>query len=189
MRTVLAVLGLGLVVSCVPRVATGCDLDTPYHAAVRQWTAKANIYQFADQRAQFQATIESKVFRQQRARELAHEQGWSREAEQTELEKQRKADLDETSFILGAYTEIPHDNSLGEARSIWRVALDTPTGEVLPTRIDPIGRPDSNSLALYPYLDNFQRAYRLHFPKVVQGPVTLKIGSAAGLAKLEFEQL
>src|SRR5581483_350713 len=148
----------------------------------------SEIYHFADERAQFIATIESRVFREQRVKERAREFGWSAAVELAEYEKEFKADDRETSFVVAAYTEIPRENDLGDVKSIWRVALLTPGGELSPTAIDHLGRPDENAEALYPYMDRFSKTYRIHFPKVHQGPVTLLIASGIGKAELRFDR-
>jgi hypothetical protein len=173
---------------CVHSAAPGSDVDTRYPRALRSWTAKAEIYDFADERAHFVATIESRIFREQRARERARELGWSAEVELAEVAKELQADDRETSFMVAVYTDVPRQNDLGEAKSIWRIALLTPAGELAPTLIDRLGRADANLSALYPYMDRYTRAYRIHFPKVAQGPVTLLIASGVGKAELKFDR-
>jgi hypothetical protein len=173
---------------CAYRAASGSDVNTVYRRAVGSWTSKAEIYHFADERAHFVATIESRVFREQRVRERSRELGWPADVELAELEKEFRASDRETSFVVAAYTEIPRENDLGDARSIWRVALMTPAGELSPTSIDRLGRADENMQALYPYMDRFIRAYRIHFAKVPEGPVTLLIASGIGKAELRFDQ-
>jgi hypothetical protein len=173
---------------CAHQSASGSDVNTGYSRAVRSWTSGAEIYHFADERAHFIATIESRVFREQRVRERSREMGWPAEVELAEFEKEFRANDHETSFVVAAYTEIPRENDLGDARSIWRIALLTPTGELTPSGIDRLGRADENMQALYPYMDRFIRAYRIHFPKVAEGPVTLLIASGIGKAELRFEQ-
>jgi hypothetical protein len=172
---------------CAHSNAAGSDVDTGYKWAVKSWTARAEIYTFADQRAHFIATVESRVFREQRVRERSRELGWPADVEQAESQKEFNDGEHETSFIVAAYTEVPRENDLGASGSIWRIALQTSSGELLPTRVDSLGRANENLQALYPYMDRFIRAYRIHFPKVSQGPVTLLIASGIGKAELKFE--
>ncbi len=160
-----------------------------YKHAVDSWTAKAEIYKFADEQAHFMATVESRVFRQQRVRERARQLGWTAAAEQAALTSELAAADHETSFVVAVYTEVPRENDLGDTASIWRVALETPAGELAPVSVDKLGRADANMQALYPYMDRFIRAYRIHFPKVAQGPVTLLIASGAGKAEMKFDHL
>jgi hypothetical protein len=134
------------------------------------------------------ATLESRVFREQRVRERSRELGWPPAIELAELDKESRDGERETSFIVAAYTEVPRENDLGDKGSIWRIALVTPTGELAPTAVDHLGRADGNMQALYPYMDRFIRAYRIHFPKVGPGPVTLLIASGDGKAELKFDQ-
>lgn len=183
-----AVLPLALL-SCAHAAAPGSDVDTGYARAVSSWTAKAEIYKFADERAHFMATVESRVFREQRVRERSRQLGWPPATELAELDKESRDSDRETSFVVAVYTEVPRENDLGDTGSIWRIALVTPTGELLPIAVDRLGRADENMQALYPYMDRFIRAYRIHFPKVGQGPATLLIASGAGKAELKFDQL
>ena len=183
-----AVLLLALL-SCAHAAAPGSEADTRYALAVASWTAKAEIYRFADERAHFAATVESRVFREQRVRERSRELQWPPAIELAELDKESRAGDRETSFIVAMYTEIPRENDLGDTSSIWRVALVTPAGELAPIAIDHLGRADENMQALYPYMDRFIRAYRIHFPKVGQGPATLLIASGVGKAELRFDRL
>lgn len=175
-------------VGCI-RAAPGCDLETPYELAIGDWTAKANLYDFADERAQFAATLESMVFRQQRVRERARILGWPADVIESELKKEVSDCGCETSFVLGAYTDRPRENNLNEVTSIWRIALETPDGELLPLKVELLGKPDENLIQLYPYLDAFSRVYRVHFPRAERGPVVLRVASAVGKADLPFERL
>jgi hypothetical protein len=175
--------------ACTLRVATGCDLETPYDEAVQHWTAAAELRDNVDERASFTATVESKIFREQRVREQARQLGWSPEAAQTESQAQAKAADAETAFVVGAYTDRVRDNNLADKTSLWRVALETPAGELTPTKVEALGRPDENLRKLYPYLDVFMRVYRVHFTPVATGPVTLRISSGVGKADLTFERL
>jgi hypothetical protein len=177
-----------LIAACAT-VSVGSEADAPYSQAVTAWTARAQIYDPVEQKAAFAATLESHIFREQRAREEAQLLGWSPETLQAELTKQTQGPDGETSFILGAYTERPRDNNLADVQSFWRVALETAGGELLPVKIEGLGRPDPTLRKLYPYLDVFSRVYRLHFAKVSEGPVTLRIASGYGIADLKFERL
>ena len=173
---------------CAHGAAAGSEVNTGYRRAVSSWTSKAEIYHFADERAHFIATVESRIFREQRVRERARELNWPAEIELAEFEKESRDADRETSFVVAAYTESPRENDLGDPGSIWRVALLTPGGQLLPTSIDHLGRANENLQALYPYMDRFIHAYRIHFPKVSQGPVTLLFASGIGQAELRFEQ-
>ena len=178
-----------LAAACVPHVSTGCDLETPYSIAVQRWTAHADLYDPLIERASFTATIESRIFREQRVRVWAKDVGLSPEVQAARLASEMQASEAETAFLVGGYTDRPRDNNLGDVQSIWRVALETPGGELAPTRIEQLGRPDDNLRKLYPYLDLFSRAYRVHFARVPEGPVTLRIASGIGIADLTFERL
>src|ERR1700722_2760676 len=76
---------------CAHRAASGSDVNTAYTRAVRSWTSGAEIYHFADERAHFTATVESRVFREQRVRERSRELGWPAEVELAEFEKEFRA--------------------------------------------------------------------------------------------------
>jgi hypothetical protein len=188
-RRALAVVSALALVGCLHAGAGGSDLDTGYFRAVKSWSNAYEIYNFADERAHFNATIESRVFRQQRARERARLLGWPAEVELAEFNREFQESDRETSFILSAYTDVPRENDLGSPKSMWRIALETPAGELLPTRVESFGRPDENTCVLYPYMDRYARAYRVHFAHVSQGPVTLVIASGVGKAELKFDQL
>ncbi len=186
-RATLAVLAAALA-GCA-HAAAGCDLETPYEDAVAHWTARAEVYQLLDQRAAFNATVESRVFREQRARERGRELGLPVEAITADVQKEIAASDAATSFVVGAYTDRVRDNNLADKVSLWRIALETQAGELAPTKVALIGRPDDNLRKLYPYLDPFQKVYRIEFPRVAQGPVTLRIASGQGIADLKFERL
>jgi hypothetical protein len=174
---------------CAHGPARGSDLETGYRQALQSWTSHAEVYQIADQRAYFYATLESRIYRQQRARERSRELGWPADRELAEVSKDLQQEGSETSFIVAVYTDVPRENDLGDVKSLWRVALRTPAGELVPTVIDRLGRPDENMQTLYPYMDRYSHAYRIHFPKVTQGPVTLFIASGIGQAELKFDSL
>ena len=181
---------LALAGGCIQRVAPGCDLDTPYDTAIQRWTARADLYDPLTERAIFVATVESRIFREQRVRELARELGWTAETQAAELTKESQAGEAETSFVVGAYTDRPRDNDLAANKSIWRIALETPGGELLPLKVEQLDRNlNPNLHALYPELNIFSRVYRVHFARVSDGPVTLRLASGIGLADIKFERL
>jgi hypothetical protein len=181
---------MALMGGCIQRVAPGCDLDTPYDIAIQRWTARADLFDPLTERAIFTATVESRIFREQRVRERARELGWTAETEAAELTKESQAGEAETSFIIGAYTDRPRDNNLADSTSTWRIALESPGGELLPIKVEALGRfLNPNLHALYPQLDIFSRVYRIHFAHVPEGPVTLRLASGIGLADMKFERL
>lgn len=178
-----------------PRVADAAA-EASYHQTFDRWTRHAEVYDVLDTRMFVAATLESPDFRRAKVERIATFQNMPNAARDAELSRELAAAEKSYEFFLGVHTPDPKINDFDRPWSIWRVALHTESGEVTPTEIVRVGRPDANARGLYLYLGDFWIGYRVRFPVVLpdgrptvgagEREVALRLSSAVGKAELLF---
>ena len=92
-------------------------------------------------------------------------------------------------FLLALFTPDRADNDLDTARSVWRVALVLPEGDVLPEKIELV-HVDATVRELYPNVGDFDVVYRVRFPRVSDAiagrDFTLRLAGSRGRLDLRF---
>ena len=204
MRRAVILLGLALVGCSTapprvgeppPRVADAAA-EASYHQVFERWTRHAEVYDVLDTRMFVAATLESADFRRAKVERLALFQGLPTSARDAELARELALAEKGYEFFLGVHTPDPKINDFDRGSSIWRVALHTSAGEVTPTEIVRLGRPDANTRGLYLYLGDFWIGYRIRFPATLpdgrpvltaeEREASLRLSSAVGKAELLF---
>jgi hypothetical protein len=70
------------------------------------------------------------------------------------------------TFFAILYMPDKTANDWNERNSVWRLAVNIGLGQVAPDKVERMDKPFNAELrALYPYLDDYSQAYRLHFPE------------------------
>jgi hypothetical protein len=188
--------------SCVMRAPTVGDpaptlsdlsAEREYMRVLERYSARAEMYHLFDTRAFVAATLLAPTFREAKARRLAAFRSETPSELEARLEQARVEAAQAHEFFVGMHVNEPRYDDLDRANSIWRIALVTPAGEVLPTRVERVGRSSLDMRAIYPYMDPFWVGYRVRFPREVAGQpvvppgteqVVLQIASTLGKANL-----
>ena len=170
--------------------------ELAYHDTFDRWTRHAEMYDGFDTRMFMAATFESPEFVQARSQRMAEFLGLPAAEAQAQVARDLADASKGLEFFMGVSTSVRKVNDFGTVNSIWRVSLETSAGEVTPTLIDRISKPDDNLRGLYFYLGDFWVGYRMVFPTTLpngqpvippgEKTVTFKLDSALGHAKLEF---
>lgn len=161
-----------------PPALANTDQEQAYRAVLRSVTSRSELYDAFDTNAFVAATLQTPEFRAARARREAA----FREETAAELEGRLLRERTEAAaaheWIVGLNVSDPAHQDLDRKGSTWRLAMITPSGTVLPTRIERVGRASLPLRAIYPYLDNFWVAYRVWFPREIDGRQVIPPGSA-----------
>ncbi|HLT28696.1 MAG TPA: hypothetical protein VK013_01535 [Myxococcaceae bacterium] len=178
-----------------PRIPSLPDAqrEARYQKALDRATDREQIYDVFRTRAFLAATLQTEAFRVQRAEREAAFRSETRAELETRLAKERAAAAEGWEWFVGVDVRNPEHQDLDRAGSTWRVAMITPAGTFLPSRIERVGRSTEAIRTLYPYLDTFWVAYRVVFPRQVEGvevvpegtgEVVLELAGVAGQAQL-----
>lgn len=176
-----------------PRLSDSAQ-EKAYRKILDRYSATAEIYSGFDTQLFAGATFQSWPFRQARVQRLARFQAMT-EAEIQQRLAEEKAEYDQFYvFDLGTFTQDPKFDDFDTRSSIWRIALVSGSGDVLPAEIQRVGRVNQNVRALYPYMGEFWVEYRVKFPKVrpdgtpvlpeAEDRVLLRVASTLGRADL-----
>lgn len=161
-----------------PPVLANVEEEKAYQSLLRAVTANSELYEAFDTSAFVAATLQTPAFREARARREAA----FRDETQVELDARMVRERTEESaaheWLVGLNVTEPAHQDLDRKGSNWRIAMVTPTGTVLPVRIERVGRSNLALRALYPYLDTFWVAYRVWFPREIDGRQVLPPGSS-----------
>jgi hypothetical protein len=178
-----------------PHVADAAA-ESSYHQVFERWTRHDEVYDVLDTRMFVAATLESADFRRAKVERLALFQGLPNSARDAELSRELAQAEKGYAFFMGVHTPDSRINDFDRPWSIWRVALHTSAGEVTPTEIVRLGRPDANTRGIYLYLGDFWIGYRVQFPATLPDgrPVlaaedrelALRLSSAVGKAEMLF---
>ena len=156
----------------VPTLPDG-EAERSYQAVLERSSARAELYSGLDTQAFVATTLQSPIFREARAR---RESAFRNET-LTELDARLTREREEAAafheFFLGVFIEDSDFDDLDRKNSVWRLAMVTPAGEVLPVSVKRMGRSNPAMRAFYPYMDRFWTAYRVRFPREVAGQATL----------------
>ena len=153
-------------------------------------TRRAFLYDGFNHRATVTATLLSAAVREARARRLGEWLGWTKAELDARLGQEQKEAAAGEEFFVSVYTAESKLNDLDAPRSSWRVAVKVDGGDVVATRVTAADR-DANTLGLFPYVGQFDVAYRVLLPFAPGGPLAgrpfvLEVASAAGKLSLDF---
>jgi hypothetical protein len=168
--------------------------EQAYQSVLARYTSRQEIYDGFDTRLFAGATLQTPAFREARVRRKAAFQSLP-QPRVDELLAQERADAAQAhTFFLGTHANDYNAQDFDFKKSIWRVALVTPAGEVTPTRIVRLGRSDLEMRAYYPYTGEFWVGYEVRFPLTFANgqpvippgteQVTLRLASSLGKADL-----
>ncbi|WP_408889909.1 hypothetical protein VZQ01_35340 [Myxococcus faecalis] len=196
---------LGALVGCssLPPIAVGEQAPTlkdenaesRYRALLAKYTGHQEIYDGFDTRLFAGATLQTWTFREARVKRQAAFQVLP-DAKVAELLAEERAESSQVhEFFLGVHVNDYRYLDFDFRRSIWRLALVTPAGEVTPVRIRRLGRADLEMRAYYPYTNVFWVGYEVQFPTVMASGqpvippgtehVTFRLASSLGQAEMK----
>jgi hypothetical protein len=169
--------------------------EQAYQELLERYSDRAEIYDGFDTRMFTGATFQTAAFREARVQRLAEFQFLPRPRVEELLTAERTEEAQFNEFHLGVHVNDPRfEDFANRKKSIWRMVMLTPLGEVEPVSVERIGRANLDMRAMYPYLGVFWVAYRVRFPKVLQDGtpiipestthVTLRLASTLGHAEL-----
>jgi hypothetical protein len=170
-----------------PRVgAPGPELPNPdaeraYQEVLARYTSHRELYALFDTRMLAAVTYQALVFREARVRRLGLFQAQPAELVAKNLADEEAEASQYHDFFLGAHLNEYRYDDFDRKDSIWRIALVTPAGELVPSSVERIGRSNLNLRAFYPYLDDFWVAYRIRFPRVTASGAPVVPGDASTL--------
>ena len=169
-----------------PRIPSLPDTqaETRYRAALERATDTEQLYDAFRTRAFLAATLQTATFRELRAEREAAFRSETRAELQARLAKERAALEEGWEWFVGVDVRNPEHQDLDREGSSWRVAMITPAGTFLPSRVERVGRSTEAIRTLYPYLDTFWVAYRVVFPRRVDGVVVVPEGTGAVVLEL-----
>ena len=167
-----------------------------YDMVLKTWTRSAKIYQGLDTKMFVTATFHSPEFRRVFALAFPEIYGHGGNITRRELVDLTHDIEQYLTFFVSAYTADRKWNDLAKPDSIWRLSLEGDDGvSVSPTEIIPV-KIDANLMAVYPYIDRFDKAYLVRFKladpmnrlvvKASSDHFKLKVVSALGKANLRW---
>jgi hypothetical protein len=195
---------LGLLTSCTTTPPTIGDpaprlgdrrKEQAYQEILERYSDRAEIYDGFDTRMFTGATLQTAAFREARVRRLAEFKFLPPPRVEELLAAELAEEVQFNEFHLGVHANDSHfEDFANRKKSIWRMVMLTPLGEVEPVSVERIGRSNLDMRAMYPYLGVFWVAYRVRFPKVLPDGtpiipdssthVTLRMASTLGHAAL-----
>lgn len=178
-----------------PPTLEDAEAERAYREILDRYTGRAEVYSGFDTQMFAGATYQSWPFREARVKRVARFQKMT--AQEVEaLLKEERADWEKFHvFALGAWTQDPRFDDFDRKDTVWRIAMVTESGEVVPAQVEREKRVDQDVRAIYPYMGLFWVKYRVAFPRngtggsevVPQGTkqVTLRLASTLGRADLK----
>ncbi|MBI5545303.1 MAG: hypothetical protein HY901_15540 [Deltaproteobacteria bacterium] len=173
------------------------ELEQRYQSTLARWTRHAEIYDGLDSRAFVAATFHSMSFREARVARTTAFFALPPAESQALLAVERQGHTEALELLLGMSANERRFDDLARPGSMWRLALVSSAGEVLPLSIDRLPRPDPNLTGLYPYLGPFWTAYRVLFPRTFANGAqvlpqqaqtfVVRLASSLGRVELGFE--
>jgi hypothetical protein len=192
-RAALALLLFGAACTRVPRVgepapeAPDSNAESDYKKVLDKYSAHAEIYNSLDTRIFAAATLQSDAFVTARLTRQGQFQQIPAETVNARIEAERQRLAATREFFLGVHANNSKFDDFDKADSIWRIALVTAEGEVIPEKIDRVGRATIDLRSYYPYMDDFWVGYLVRFPKGAPGgTLKLKMASSLGRAEMQF---
>ncbi|AGC46369.1 hypothetical protein MYSTI_05082 [Myxococcus stipitatus DSM 14675] len=169
--------------------------EEAYRALLDKYSANQEIYDGFDTRLFAGVTLQTQTFREARVRRQAAFQVLPPPKVEQLLAEERTEAGQVHEFFLGVHVNDYRYLDFDFKRSIWRMALVTPAGEVTPVRIRRLGRADLEMRAYYPYTSVFWVGYEVQFPTVMSSgqpvipagteQVTFRLASSLGKAELK----
>ena len=170
--------------------------EKAYQETLERYTSRREIYRQLDTRAFAAATYQAPAFVEARVRRQGAFQAQPEALVEANLEKERAALEPFHEFFLAVHLNNTRFDDFDKKGSIWRLALVTPAGELVPAKIERVGRANVNLRATYPYFDDFWVGYRVAFPRSLESGqpsvpegttrLVLRMASTLGQADLEF---
>jgi hypothetical protein len=140
-------------------------LEGPYGSALDKWTRRTTLYDRLETRAIARVVYLSPEFVTAQAAEISYMRAEPPDQAARTLVRMREETRTPTFFAI-VYTPDKTANDWNERNSVWRLAVDVGLGQVGPDKVELVEKPFNAELrALYPYLDDYSQAYRLHFPE------------------------
>jgi hypothetical protein len=164
-----------------------------YEDVLDAWTDEDKLYDRLDSIMFVFATFHSPEFR--KAFLLAHSDVYGPGSETASHLALTDPEAEHShEFFLSVSTSRPEWNDLDKNKeSIWRVTLTGEGEEVVPGTVEKI-RTTANIRAIYPFITDFAKTYRVRFPLTTvggkpilsnnTGQLTLRIASALGSCEL-----
>ncbi|MBF5045575.1 hypothetical protein FGE12_24415 [Aggregicoccus sp. 17bor-14] len=175
------------------------DAERAYTKVLERYSARGEIYALFDTRAFAGATFQAPAYREARVRRQAAFELLPPEKVQALLANEQAQAAAAHEFFFAAHVNDPRmdDFDKGTGKSVWRLTLLTPAGEVTPIQIRRIGRANLPMRAYYPYAGDFWVGYWLRFPRQFSngtpvipegtGKVTLRVASTLGQLELQVD--
>jgi len=141
-----------------------------YQSILKDWTREDEAYNWGSLEARlvWYATYQSSSFRKAKTERFAalYELG---DAEIAKLQQRENEDAQQyDTFFISIYAGSRVYPDIGKNRSLWRLVLETPEGEIVePSSWEEV---PSNQVTrtLYPYTDRWSKAFEVRFPKVIK---------------------
>jgi hypothetical protein len=191
-RAVVIVLALGACAR-VPQVgekppeAPDSKAEGEYKDTLDRYTRHAEIYSGLDTRIFTAATLQSDAFVAARVKRQGLFQQIPPALVETRIEAERQRLANVREFFIGVHPNDSRFDDFDRRNSIWRLALVSGESEVIPEKIERVGRATLDMRSYYPFMGDFWVGYLVRFPKSQgAGPVTLKIASSLGRAEMQF---
>jgi hypothetical protein len=170
------------------------EAERAYTRVLERYSDRGEIYAVFDTRLFAGATLQTPAFREARVRRQAAFEVLPPAKVEALLAEERAQAAAAHEFFLGVHVNEARYDDFDQRKSIWRVVLVTPGGEVTPLQIQRIGRADLPMRAYYPYVGGFWVGYRVRFPRqyadgtavIPEGTpkVTLRLASTLGQLEL-----
>lgn len=141
------------------------ELEGEYGKKLEMWTRSVAIYSGLETRGFCRVVYLSPDFVDAQAKKISQMRAELPDEAQQTREKLRAQTVTPTVFAI-FYSPDKQSNDWNEKDSIWRIALNLGMGEVEPQKIERYDRPFNAELrTLYPYLDDYNVGYMIHFPR------------------------
>lgn len=171
-------------------------LEGEYGRLLHAWTREQALYQGLENRAFAQVVYLSPQLIEAQAELISGLRAEPAPARARTLERMR-AEAAAPSFFAVVRTPDRNWNDLESRTSVWRVAVDYGAGQFEPEKVERLEKPWSAELQkLYPYLDEYAVAYRLHFPAAAaqaappvgsKAPLVPSLVMAGALGQMRFD--
>jgi hypothetical protein len=158
-------------------------LEGEYGMLLKKWTRQKALYSGLETRAFAQVVYHAPELVDAQAVKVADMRAEPAPQRGRTIQAMR-AEASTPTFMVILRTPDRNWNDLESKKSIWRIAIDYGAGQYEPTKVERIERPFSAELqTLYPYIDEYSVAYRIHFP-ASSAPIPPPTGTQRVLPRL-----